>query len=81
MKKQDPTYAEAKRASGLTDAEVAQKLRDLLGDVRGISVHSASLWARGLRNPPWWALPTIATVLGAKTIRVPRKPGRKKRTA
>ena len=58
-------YPKLKRASGLTDAEVAAALRQELGAVRGISYYSVSLWSRGVQPVPWWAEDALATVCAA----------------
>lgn len=55
-------YPKLKRASGLTDAEVAAALRQELGAVRGISYYSVSLWSRGVQPVPWWAEDALAKV-------------------
>lgn len=67
MKKAIP-FRDAKRAAKMTDAEVARALRASVGNVRGISVHSISLWSRGIRPPPWWLETHLRVILGTDVI-------------
>lgn len=58
-------YPRLKRLAGLTDAAVAAALRKELGQVRGISYYSVSLWSRGVLPVPWWAEDALAKVCAA----------------
>ena len=72
-------YPRLKRLAGLTDAEVAAAMRQELGDVRGISYYSVSLWSRGVQPVPWWAEDALARVCRSKAVASERRKPRANR--